>query len=79
MMKTVGAFEAKTNLSKLLERVSRGESITITKNGKPIAELRPIHRNALTAEEAAEWLRANRSLRIKGITIRELINEGRRF
>ncbi len=78
-MRTIGAFEAKTNLSKLLERVSRGESVLITKNGKPVAELRPVHRNALTVEQAVERLRANRGLRIKGLTIRELIDEGRRF
>jgi prevent-host-death family protein len=38
----IGAFEAKTRLSELLERVSRGQIYRITKRGKPIAELRPI-------------------------------------
>jgi len=38
----VGTFEAKNKLSALLERVSRGEVIEITRRGKPIAELRPI-------------------------------------
>jgi prevent-host-death family protein len=38
----IGAFEAKTRLSELLERVSRGHIYRITKRGKPIAELRPI-------------------------------------
>lgn len=42
-MKTeVGAFEAKTRLSELLEDVSRGHVIRITRRGKPVAELRPI-------------------------------------
>ena len=41
-MKTVGAFDAKTNLSKLLERVARGESFLITKRGKPVASLSPV-------------------------------------
>lgn len=39
----IGAFEAKTRLSELLERVGRGHVYRITKRGKPIAELRPIH------------------------------------
>ncbi len=39
---TVGAFEAKTHLSALLDRVERGEEITITRRGKPVAELTPI-------------------------------------
>lgn len=38
----IGAFEAKTRLSELLERVSRGHVYRITRRGKPIAELRPI-------------------------------------
>lgn len=38
----VGAFEAKTHLSELLEKVSRGQSFRITRRGKPVAELRPV-------------------------------------
>jgi len=38
----IGAFEAKNKLSGLLKRVEQGETIEITRRGKPIAELRPI-------------------------------------
>ncbi len=38
----VGTFEAKTHLSALLERVARGETITITMNGVPVARLAPL-------------------------------------
>lgn len=38
----IGAFEAKTRLSELLEHVRRGRTYRITRRGKPIAELRPI-------------------------------------
>jgi len=38
-MITVGAFEAKTHLSSLLERVAEGEEVLITKHGKPVARL----------------------------------------
>lgn len=41
-MDTVGAFEAKTHLSALLERVAQGETFTITRHGKPVARLVPI-------------------------------------
>lgn len=41
-MTTVNVHEAKTNLSKLLERVRRGEGITIARAGKPSARLVPI-------------------------------------
>ena len=40
-MNTIGAFEAKTHLSSLLERVANGESFTITRHGKPVAQLVP--------------------------------------
>ena len=39
--KEIGAFEAKTRLSELLDRVGQGEVYVITKRGRPIAELRP--------------------------------------
>lgn len=38
-MITVGAFEAKTHLSTLLDRVAEGEEVVITKHGKPVARL----------------------------------------
>jgi prevent-host-death family protein len=41
-MDTIGAFEAKTHLSSLLERVAKGEKFTITKHGKPLARLLPV-------------------------------------
>lgn len=37
----IGAFEAKTRLSELLERVKQGQVYRITKRGRPVAELRP--------------------------------------
>jgi len=41
-MKSVGSYEAKTHLPQLLSRVEKGETITITKRGKPIAVLSPV-------------------------------------
>jgi prevent-host-death family protein len=38
----IGAFEAKTRLSELLEQVGRGRTFVITKRGRPVAELRPV-------------------------------------
>jgi prevent-host-death family protein len=53
-MKTVGAFEAKTHLSALLDDVAKGERITITKHGCPAAMLVPVHTSAaLSGDELA--------------------------
>ena len=38
-MQSVGAYEAKTHLPRLLDRVARGEEIQITRNGRPVARL----------------------------------------
>jgi prevent-host-death family protein len=40
--KTVGAFEAKTHFSALLEEIEQGREITITKHGRPVAKLVPV-------------------------------------
>jgi len=42
MNKPIGAFEAKTHFSELLERAERGEEIVITKRGKAVARLMPM-------------------------------------
>jgi prevent-host-death family protein len=44
MTKSVGVHEAKTHLSKLLERVLAGEEIAITRRGDEVARLVPAHR-----------------------------------
>ena len=43
----VSVHAAKTNLSKLLEAVERGERVVITRHGVPAAELVPVQRNEL--------------------------------
>jgi prevent-host-death family protein len=42
MATTVNVHEAKTHLSRLLERVERGEQIVIARAGRPIAILQPL-------------------------------------
>ena len=41
-MKTVGLAEAKATLSALIDRVAKGETVTITRHNEPVAELRPL-------------------------------------
>ncbi len=55
----VGAYEAKTKLSELLDRVENGERITITRHGKPIAEIVPKHvHDPVKARKGFEMMRA---------------------
>jgi prevent-host-death family protein len=82
-MESVGSFEAKTRLPQLLERVAQGEEFIITKHGKPVARLvpaapvkpRPDVRQVI--EELKAFSKGNTLG--KGITIRDLIEDGRRF
>jgi len=81
-MASVGAFEAKTHLSDLLDRVSRGEKITITRHGVPAAMLIPVEETKakLPHEAIVDGMRKLRK-RIKPdkMSVREMIAEGRRF
>jgi prevent-host-death family protein len=44
--------------AEVLDRVSRGETLTVTRDGRPVAELRPIRRRALpTSTLLARWRR----------------------
>lgn len=55
----VGAFEAKTHFSHLIERAMHGEEIFITRRGKPVAKIVPLdtYSNSDTAREAVKRLR----------------------
>jgi len=81
-MVSVGTFEAKTHLSNLLDRVARGEKITITRHGVPAALLVPVEEKEakLTHQEIVQGMRALRK-RVKPdkMSVREMVKEGRRF
>ena len=79
-METVGAHEAKTHLPKLLERVSKGERITITKHGIPVAVLQPPdpEKAVDTKSIIAELRQLRNQHNLGGLSIREMIEEGRR-
>ena len=85
MTKHVGMFEAKTNLSALVEEVEKGGSVVITRHGKPVAKLIRAEPE-LTPEEIAQRTEAIEGLRklarkinIKATPeeIKSWINEGR--
>lgn len=79
-MKTVGAFEAKTHLSSLLEEAAGGEEILITRHGRPLARLVPV--DCTGRERRIEAIDRLRSFatgrRLNGLSIPELRDEGHR-
>ncbi len=79
-MPEVGAFEAKTHLPRLLERVRKGERFVITKHGNPVAELIPFRkRDTAKIRAAIDDLKAFQEAHsLGGLSVRELIEEGRK-
>ena len=80
-MKTVGAFDAKTHLNELLQRASKGETIQITRRGVPVAKLSPPDPSQKEDGHilAASIRRLRRGAILGRLSIRELIDEGRRY
>lgn len=81
-MQIVGVFKAKTHLSQLLDQVEAGEKIMITRHGEPVAMLvpaKPSPHEEQTRQLIAE-IRATRiGTSLEGITVKELVNEGRKY
>ena len=75
----VGAYEAKTNLSRLLERVERGERITLTHHGRPVAMLVPVEENRPLEDVVRELGEFRRGRRLGAVRVREMVEEGRRL
>ena len=80
-MEMIGAYEAKTHLPQLLERVARGEHLTITRHGKPVAQLIPVTADRERAKQAAARI-IERRRHLKKAPLAELmatIHEGHRY
>ena len=82
---SVGAFEAKTKFSELLERASQGAEITITRHEKPVARLVPFEKpgrvELASLFQQMAGFRAAHPLNPKGrekVSYRELIDGGRK-
>jgi prevent-host-death family protein len=79
-MKQVGVYDAKTNLAKLLDEVERGEMVTITRHGRPVARLVPVNGRRRSVQEAIAAIEDfARRHPLGDLNIKELIEEGRRY
>ena len=78
--RSVGAFEAKTHLAALLDAVSAGERITITRHGKPVARLVPASDSP--PADIGRTINALKQLsqgqRLAGVSVQALRDAGRR-
>jgi prevent-host-death family protein len=79
-MKTIAASEAETRFGALLQDVEKGETVIVTRDGQPVARVSPVGKERPGVAEAIETLRRYRREHrqaLKGMSIRELIEEGR--
>jgi prevent-host-death family protein len=82
-MTTIGFYEARTRLSQLLDQVAKGKRVLITRRGKPAALLAPPPHEARQdvrqiVKEMLEFRDRQGPTLGRQVTVRELINEGRR-
>jgi prevent-host-death family protein len=77
-VRTVGAYEAKTNLSQLLDEVAAGRVVTITRHGQEVARLVPPPGRSSPEEVIAELRTARNGVRRGRSAVRSMIDEGRR-
>ena len=74
----IGIYEAKNKLSELVDRVEAGETIVITRHGRQVALLIPVHQDRSSSRQTIERLRQLRKgSRLGGLKVRELRDEGR--
>jgi prevent-host-death family protein len=81
MMREVGAFEAKNRLGTLLDWVTKGEEVLITRHGKAVARLvpaTPTFDRAKARQAARGLLDASRGITLgEALKVKDLVNEGR--
>jgi prevent-host-death family protein len=80
-MQTIGAFAAKTHFSAILEEVEKGERVTITKHGRPVARLVPItsRDDRDSVEKTIQRMKKfSQSHTLGGLDWKTLRDEGRR-
>ena len=77
-MPDIGAYDAKTHLPSLLERVQRGERFVITKHGRPVAELVPVTARdpARIRAAVAEMRRRRQALADGGVRLADILHPG---
>jgi prevent-host-death family protein len=78
-METIGAYEAKTHLPRLLEEVAAGKTFVITRHGVPVARLGPADGRPADPSETIRALREARvGVKLGGLKMKKLIEQGRR-
>ena len=79
-MEKVGIYEAKTHFTRWIDKVAEGDSVVITRHGKPVAVLNsydPVHKTDL-AQVVSDLRRFRKGKSTGDLSIRQMIDEGRK-
>ncbi|MBI3863842.1 MAG: type II toxin-antitoxin system prevent-host-death family antitoxin [Planctomycetia bacterium] len=79
-MRSIGSYELKTHLSEVLDAVEHGQTVIVTRHGKPIARILPseVAKQEQVSRAVQSLLNFPRTRLPKGVTVRSLIEAGRR-
>jgi len=79
-METIGAYEAKTHLPRLLDRVAKGEKIIITRHGSPVAIMQPadLKKQVDVASVIQRMRNFRKDHQLGDLSLKDMIREGRK-
>ena len=79
-METVGIYEARTRLSELIDKVGKGEEVTVTRHGVPVARIISVdgEKKIAIRDAIAAMERFGRGKSLRGLSLKKMIAEGRR-
>jgi prevent-host-death family protein len=78
-METVGIYEARTRWSELIDKVGKGEEVTVTRHGVPIARIIPVDgaKKLAVRDAIAAMKEFGRGKSLRGLSLKKMIKEGR--
>jgi len=81
VIRTYGIYEAKTNFNRIISEVEAGREIIITRHGTPVAKIVPLanDHSKNSANVIAELGEFRKQHSLGGVSIKDLINEGRKY
>lgn len=78
-METIGIYEARTRWSEIIDKVGKGEEVTVTRHGVPIARIIPVdsEKRLAVRDAIAAMKEFGRGKSLRGLSLKKMIKEGR--
>jgi prevent-host-death family protein len=78
-METIGIYEARTRWSEIIDKVGKGDEVTVTRHGVPIARIIPVdsEKRLAVRDAIAAMKEFGRGKSLRGLSLKKMIKEGR--